>query len=140
METQCQSRQKYLLIFLLFLAIEFFIAIFVKDKFIRPYVGDVLVVFVLYFFIKICTLDKIKYLSIYIFIFSVFTEFLQAINIIDILGLANIKFFRILIGTTFDFKDIFCYFLGSIFLFYLDFKRRKNGIYTKRRKNNNEKF
>lgn len=37
MEIQCQYRLKYLFIFLLFLAIEFFIAIFVNDKFKTPF-------------------------------------------------------------------------------------------------------
>ena len=125
MATQCQFRFKYLLIFFIFLFIEIFIALFVKDKFIRPYLGDMLVVIVLYFFVKIFTLNKIKFLSIYILLFAILVEFLQYINIVDILNLSNIKFFKILIGTTFDFKDIFCYFLGSIPLFVLDYLERK---------------
>lgn len=125
MEIQCQYRLKYSFIFLLFLAIEVFIAIFVNDKIIRPYYGDIFVVVVLYFFIKIFTINKIKYLSIYILLFAILVEFLQYINIVEILGLSNIKFFKILIGTTFDFKDIFCYFLGAVPLFILDYKRRK---------------
>ncbi|MBS5793316.1 MAG: DUF2809 domain-containing protein [Lachnospirales bacterium] len=43
---------------------------------------------------------KIKFLSIYVFVFTLFLEFLQYINIIDILHISNIKFFKILIGTT----------------------------------------
>ncbi len=125
MATQCQFRFKYLLIFFIFLFIEIFIALFVKDKFIRPYLGDMFVVIVLYFFVKIFTLNKIKFLSIYILLFAILVEFLQYINIVDILNLSNIKFFKILIGTTFDFKDIFCYFLGSIPLFVLDYLERK---------------
>lgn len=130
MVTQYQYKIKYFDIFLLFLFAEIFIAIFVKDRFIRPYLGDVLVVVLVYFFIKIFILNKIKFLSIYIFVFAVFVEFLQYINIVDILHLANINFFKILIGTTFDIKDIFCYFLGSIPLFILDLLiRRKNEIH-----------
>ena len=117
MVTQYQYKIKYFDIFLLFLFAEIFIAIFVKDRFIRPYLGDVLVVVLVYFFIKIFILNKIKFLSIYIFVFAVFVEFLQYINIVDILHLANINFFKILIGTTFDIKDIFCYFLGSTFIY-----------------------
>ncbi len=130
MVTQYQYKIKYFNIFLLFLFAEIFIAIFVKDRFIRPYLGDVLVVVLVYFFIKIFILNKIKFLSIYVFVFAVFVEFLQYINIVDILHLANINFFKILIGTTFDIKDIFCYFLGSIPLFILDLLiRRKNEIH-----------
>ena len=130
MVTQYQYKIEYFDIFLLFLFAEIFIAIFVKDRFIRPYLGDVLVVVLVYFFIKIFILNKIKFLSIYIFVFAVFVEFLQYINIVDILHLANINFFKILIGTTFDIKDIFCYFLGSIPLFILDLLiRRKNEIH-----------
>ena len=130
MVTQYQYKIKYFNIFLLFLFVEIFIAIFVEGRFIRPYLGDILVVVLVYFFIKIFILNKIKFLSIYVFVFAVFVEFLQYINIVDILHLANINFFKILIGTTFDIKDIFCYFLGSIPLFILDLLiRRKNEIH-----------
>ncbi|MGL4449808.1 MAG: DUF2809 domain-containing protein [Sarcina sp.] len=108
--------KKYSVLFLATFFIEVFIALFVKDNFIRPYIGDVLVILCIYFFIRSFTNKKIKNLPIYIFIFSIIVELLQGINILGILGLENIKFMRVLVGTTFDFKDIVCYFIGTMVL------------------------
>ena len=43
------DRIKYLISAIIIISAEVFIAVFVNDDFIRPYVGDMLVVFVLYF-------------------------------------------------------------------------------------------
>ena len=52
-------------------------------------------------------------------------EILQGINIVDILGLGDIKFFRILLGTNFDIKDILCYLIGCMILYYIENKNIK---------------
>lgn len=128
-------RLKNLLLFLITIFIEIFI-LYSKNSFIRGYLGDVLFIFVLYFFINIFLAEKLKFLSIYIFLLCTFVEFLQYIDIIKILGLENITFLKILIGTTFDFKDIICYFIGGLILLIYDMiflKRRKHSeIYRKR--------
>ena len=46
-----KKRIIYFWIFLLLLIIEVLIALFVHDRFVRPYIGDVLVVMVLYFMV-----------------------------------------------------------------------------------------
>ena len=107
---------KYVILFFVTLLVEIFIALFVRDNFIRPYVGDILVVVVIYFFIRSFIKKRLKYLPLGIFIFAVFVEFLQYINIVEILGLSDNRFMTIIIGTTFDFKDIMCYLVGCIIL------------------------
>lgn len=67
----------YLATFFILLTIEVFIALFVHDNFIRPYIGDVLVVIVIYTFIRGIIGRKIKKLPIYIFLFGVLVEVLQ---------------------------------------------------------------
>lgn len=119
------DRIKYLISAIIIISAEVFIAVFVNDDFIRPYVGDMLVVFVLYFLYKTLFPKKNKNLPFYIFIFSVIIEILQGINIVDILGLGDIKFFRILIGTNFDIKDILCYLTGCMVLYYIENKNIK---------------
>ena len=44
------ARRRYGLVFLLLLGVEIVIALFVHDRFVRPYLGDVLVVWVVYGF------------------------------------------------------------------------------------------
>ena len=110
------KRIKHLLIFMFLLAIEVLIALFVHDNFIRPYVGDMLVVIVIYFFVRIFVPEKYKYLPAIIFVFAAGIEVCQFFHIVERLGLSDNTFMRILIGSTFDIKDIACYGIGSILI------------------------
>ena len=107
-----KKRLGYMLATLILLGIEVCIALFVRDKFIRPYVGDMLVVVLIYTFLRIIFLERPRLLPIYVFAFSTMVELMQAINIVGLLGLQDNRFFRILVGTTFDVKDIVCYGVG----------------------------
>ena len=53
-----------------FSLIEVLIAIYVHDAFVRPYIGDVLVVVVIYTFIRIFVPERCKLLPLYVFIFA----------------------------------------------------------------------
>lgn len=111
-----KQRIKYLIAFIVLLCIEFLIAIYMRDTFIRPYVGDLLVVIVLYCVVRVVIPDKYRLMPLWIFIFAVFVECLQYIKIVEILGMENNTFLRILIGATFDWKDMMCYGIGCVLL------------------------
>ncbi len=96
--------------------IELFIALFVRDNFIRPYVGDMLVVVLIYTFLRIVFPEKPRLLPLYVFLFAAGVEALQGIHIVELLGLQDNRFFSVLIGTTFDWKDIACYGVGCLLL------------------------
>lgn len=95
---------------------EVYIALFVHDAFIRPYLGDVLVVVVVYMFVRIFIPEKKFLLPLYVFLFAVGVEALQYFRIVEWLGLEEYKFFRVLLGSVFDLKDILCYAAGCIIL------------------------
>lgn len=125
--TDKKLRIIYALATVVLIAIEVLIALFVHDKFVRPYLGDVLVVIVLYTFVRIFIPRKVFLLPLYIFIFSAVVEVLQLFHIVEILGVENNRFLRILIGSVFDLKDIICYLIGcSILQGYLIFTRLKS--------------
>lgn len=109
-------RVTYFIVTIVLLIIEVLIALFVHDNIIRPYVGDVLVVAVIYTFIRIFIPNKVKLLPLYIFLFGTFVELMQYINVVKLLGLQDNKFFSVLIGTTFDIKDIICYGIGCLMI------------------------
>lgn len=111
-----KKRVLYAVATLLLLFIEIVIALYVHDDFIRPYVGDVLVVIVIYTFIRIIVPEKCKLLPLYIFILATGVELLQLANIVEILGVENNRFLKILIGSVFDIKDIVCYAVGCVIL------------------------
>lgn len=101
---------------IILLVIEVLIALYVHDSIIRPYVGDILVVVVIYTFVRIFIPERVAFLPVYIFVFAVGVELLQLINIVDVLGVRDSSFFSVLIGTVFDIKDVICYAVGCLFL------------------------
>ncbi|MBQ2803861.1 MAG: DUF2809 domain-containing protein [Lachnospiraceae bacterium] len=111
-----KTRFFYVAMTILLLIIEVGIALFVHDNFIRPYIGDVLVVVVIYAFIRSWIPEKVKLLPLYIFIFATGVEILQYFEIVKVLGLEQNAFIRTIIGSTFDGKDIICYGAGCLFL------------------------
>lgn len=109
-----KRRIPYITGFLLLLIVEVLIALFIHGGFIRFYFGDVIVVWVLYCFVKIFLINADNYITaIAIMLFAFLVEFLQYIHIVDILGLGNITFFRVLIGTSFSVIDLICYSAGT---------------------------
>ena len=110
------KRMIYALISALLFLIEVLIALFVHDDFVRPYIGDVIVVVLIYCIVRIFFPDKIMLLSVYVFLFACFTEVMQYLHIVERLGLQDHTFFRILIGTVFDWSDILSYGIGCALL------------------------
>lgn len=119
----------YFIATIILLSIEVTIALYVRDEFIRPYVGDMLVVVVIYTFIRIFIPEKIRLLPLYIFLFAAGVEVLQYFRIVEVLGLEDNRFLSVLIGATFDVKDIVCYGIGCLILSIYEFvlhKKRAN--------------
>ena len=93
---------------------EIYIGVFVKDDFVRPYMGDILVVILIY------TYDRafFKYSSINtaigVLLFSFLVEILQYFKIVEILGLGSSQLARTIIGTTFVWEDFIAYSLGIV--------------------------
>ena len=111
-----KTRVFYFITTIILLITEVLIALYVHDAFIRPFVGDAIVVIVIYTFVRTFIPEKGRLLPLYIFIFAVVVELLQGIHIVNILGVADNEFLRILIGDSFDIRDIFCYGAGCILL------------------------
>lgn len=115
---------KYLCAFIVVFMIEAIIAVFIHDNFIRPYLGDVLVVVLIYCFIKAFVRNETKLLPLYIFIFALLVEVGQYFNLAELLGLSEYRIARVIIGATFDIKDIACYMVGCVGLFLFEMIKR----------------
>ncbi len=111
-----KNRIKYAAVCILLIILEVLIALYVHDNFVRPYLGDVLVVIVLYTAVRIVITNKCALLPLYLFIFAAGVEFLQYFKLVQVLELQNNTFFRIILGSTFDWKDIVCYGAGGLIL------------------------
>ena len=110
-----RAKRRNLAIFLALLLIEVLIALFIHDRLIRPYIGDVLVVAVVYFFLRIFLPEKYPWLLAAIFVFAVLVEFSQYLRLAERLGITN-PALRILLGSVYDTKDIICYGVGCVLL------------------------
>ncbi|MEO8769631.1 MAG: DUF2809 domain-containing protein [Ferruginibacter sp.] len=104
--------KKYFILTLVLFVTEVLIALYAHDKIIRPYIGDVLVVILIYCFFKSFLNVSVLPLAIAVLIFSFCIEFLQYLHIVDLLGLSQYKIARIVIGTSFAWTDILAYCVG----------------------------
>jgi len=116
MRNKTKKRILYLIGFLILMFIEIIIALYVHDSFVRPYIGDVIVVAVVYCFIRIFIPEGIKCMPFYLFIFAATVELLQYLNLLELLGLESNRMARIVIGSTFDIADVVCYLIGCVLL------------------------
>lgn len=112
--------KKYLYLTLLLFVIEVCIAVFFNDSFIRPFVGDVLVVILIYCFVKSFWQIKPGILALSVFVFACVIEILQYFNFVKVLGLENYKVAVVVLGSSFDWKDIIAYAIGSATVLWLE--------------------
>lgn len=117
---------KSFIIFCIIFVIEVLIAKFINDSIIRPYVGDILVVILIYYFIKAFIQTRSIYIVIATVLFAYFVEIGQYFHIVDILGVEN-KVLRIMIGSSFSWGDIVCYTIGGMTCYILN-KDKKDHI------------
>jgi uncharacterized membrane protein len=98
----------------LLLLAEVCIALLARDRFVRPYLGDALVVMLIHCALRSVFLKKPKPLALYVFVFACFMEAMQAAHLLALLGLEHIRLLRIIVGTRFSWGDILCYAAGCL--------------------------
>lgn len=105
-------QKTYFLFALALFLIEALIANFWTDSFIRPVLGDFLVVILIYCvlhsFLDVATLP----LALAVLVFAFTVEGLQFIDINKYIGWENSPLRRMTLGNTFDWRDLVAYTLG----------------------------
>ena len=107
-----RPRVFYALCFLGIFLVELFIALFVRDAFIRPYGGDILVTVLICCFLRIFFPTGVRLLPLWVFLFAAAVEIGQYFDFVSRMGFGDIAFFRILLGSTFSTVDLVCYAVG----------------------------
>ncbi len=107
-----KKRIPYIIAFLLLLLAEIYIGLFVRDRFIRPYFGDVLVTMLLCCLCRAVYPKGVRLLPVYVFAFSVFVEVTQYFDLVKLLGWENNALISTLMGRSFAWADILCYGVG----------------------------
>ncbi len=95
------------------------IALFVRDRFIRPYGGDILITALICSLIRIIfpsegRLKSDMILPVCVFLFAAAVEIGQYFGLVSLLGLDGIPLFRIALGTVFSPADLVCYAAGCV--------------------------
>jgi len=113
-----QFNYAYFLVTIFIFLTEVLIATVLKNNlFIRAYLGDVIVVMLLYTFIKsFFTVNDTK-LILGIFIFSCLVEFAQYFSIAEKFGFRPGSIMYIVIGNSFSWIDIICCAAGCLLLY-----------------------
>ena len=106
----------YFVLTILLLGLEILIALFVHDGIIRPYIGDLLVVILIYCFVKSFVNTPVFMTAVSVLLFSYTVEILQYLKIINILGLQHSGIARIVIGTSFEWIDLLAYTAGVVII------------------------
>lgn len=119
-------KSNYLLITSLLFITEVLIALLVHDKIVRPYFGDLLVVILLYCFIKSFLNWSIPQTCWLVLLFAYVIETLQYFNFVHHLGLANSKIANVILGTSFAWLDILAYTLGIVIVSGIEWLRSPN--------------
>jgi len=112
--------KKYFILFLILLLVEVSIALFIKTGFIRHTFGDVLVVIMIYCFVRSFIAHEPRILAISVLLFSFIIEFLQLTNILEWLSLDKNKFTNIVLGNTFQLADLLAYTIGILILLFFE--------------------
>lgn len=96
--------------------VEVYIARYLPHGFVRTFVGDVLVVVLLYFTVRGMLSLSSRATILGVFLFACAIELGQAVHLIRLLGLEHIHLARIVIGTSYDPLDFAAYALGALLL------------------------
>ncbi|MCP4521339.1 MAG: DUF2809 domain-containing protein [Cytophagales bacterium] len=113
-------QKRYFIATILLFLIEVLIALFVHDSIIRPYVGDVLVVVLIYTFVLSFFNFSVVKTAVGVLIFSFIVEFAQYFKLVNLLGLGNNTLARVVIGTTFAWEDLVAYFIGFLLILFVE--------------------
>ena len=103
-----KKRIPYIVSFFVLLIVEILIGAFVRDAFIRPYVGDVLVTVLLCCLCRCVKPAGMPWLAVWVLLFSVLVECVQLMEIPELDG----TLWSIILGSTFDIADLVCYAIG----------------------------
>ena len=117
---------RYFILFLILLAVEISIAVWIHDDFVRPFAGDILVVGLVYCFVRSFCGITMEYALIATLAFAFTVEFLQLLHLPARLDIKS-KVLLTVLGTSFSWIDLLCYLVGGA-LIVLTERQWKRGL------------
>ncbi|MCM4158888.1 DUF2809 domain-containing protein [Antarcticibacterium flavum] len=115
----------YFLLTILFLTIEIIIAVYVNDRIIRPYLGDMLVVILIYCFVRTFLRMGVNSAILLVLGIAFVVEVLQYFNLIKFLEFQDSALAKTILGNTFSYEDLGMYLLGGFVIWGTEMFHRK---------------
>tara|TARA_R110002020_G_scaffold240057_2_gene452701 strand:- start:1497 stop:1862 length:366 start_codon:yes stop_codon:yes gene_type:complete len=112
---------RHFLITILLFASETAIAYFHFNCFIRGFLGDMLVILLLYSFLKIFIRNQVLKTSISVLAFAYVVELLQLFKLTEKLNIHS-EILLTIIGSVFDWRDLIAYTLGFLVILLIEKK------------------
>ncbi|PUZ24807.1 DUF2809 domain-containing protein [Chitinophaga parva] len=103
---------RYFVLAVLLFIIEVLIARYLHDEFVRPYVGDFLVVILIYCFVCSFVQAQVFPLAVGVLIFAYLVEISQYFHLVKWLGWEHSRLANVVLGNFFTWNDMVCYTLG----------------------------
>ncbi len=95
---------------------------FSDSPIIRGFLGDIVVIFLIYFFIKGFYAFKPIKLTVFTILLAYATEFMQYLNVTEYLGLEHNAIAQLVLGAVFDPLDLLAYTTGGFLVYIIDTK------------------
>ena len=115
--------KRYFLFAVILFITEVLIAMYAHDPIIRPYVGDFLVVILLYCLLKTFLNIPVVPAALIVLLFSYTIEILQYFDLVHRLGLGHSRLATIIIGSSFEWIDLAAYTAGIATVIIIERKR-----------------
>lgn len=122
--------QTYFLLTVLLFITEGLIAVYVNDRFIRPYFGDFLVVVLLYCFVRSFFAMPVFMVLLGVLVFSFCIEIAQYFQLVKHLHLEDNKLAKTVIGSSFEWIDLLAYTLGILFTWLVEKYFQRKTVYS----------
>ena len=107
---------------MLLLAAEICIALFAHDRIIRPYIGDFLVVILMYCFLKSLLKLPVLITALSALLLSYAVEISQYFKISDKFGFNKSHVAKIILGSSFEWADLLIYTTAFIAILFIEQK------------------
>ncbi len=115
----------YFFIALVVFVIEVVIVVFFQGTFVRHVIGDFFVVILIYAFFRSFTIFDWRMVALGVLIFSYLIEISQWLNILELLKLKRNLSTDLIVGSSFDWRDMVAYTCGIGLVAFVEKIRRK---------------
>lgn len=119
--------KNYFISFIILFFIEVTIAYFHFNAFIRGFFGDMLVVLLLYSFLKIFIKNNVVKTAVSVLAFAFFVELMQFFKLAETLNIHS-KILLTIMGSVFDVWDLLAYFIGFLIILLVEKLLQKNTL------------